>query len=85
MPETAQRRQCSRGQGHEAIPVALRVADMHPLALGVEIPDLQPQPFSASMVQLKRARPSLPVLSRATASSAWAAGASSRLQVKGGF
>ncbi len=51
LPEVAQEPVGGVRQGHEAVPVALGVADMHAGAYGIDIADLQAQPFAQAQSQ----------------------------------
>ena len=50
-PEAAQQRVRGGRQRHEAIPVAFGVAHMHAVAHGVDVADLQAQPFAQPQAQ----------------------------------
>jgi hypothetical protein len=51
LPEAAQQIQRRIRQRHEAILIALGIADMHAAALGIDIAHLQPQAFTEAQAE----------------------------------
>lgn len=52
LPEAAQYPKGGRRQRHEAVYVALRVADMHARTGGIDVARLQPHPFAEAQPRL---------------------------------
>ena len=51
LPEAAQEFVGGRRQRHQAILVALGIADMHALARAIDVGDRQPQPFAQAQAE----------------------------------
>ena len=65
LPEAAQQLQGRLRQRHEAILVALGIADMHPRAFGIDIAHLQSQAFAQAQAQTVEREKEHPVTERA--------------------
>ncbi len=65
LPEATQQAQRRRRQRHQAILVAFGIADMHALAFGVDITDLQPQALAEAQAQAIDGKKEHPITERA--------------------
>ena len=65
LPETTQQIQGRRRQRHQPILVALGIADMHPLAFGIDITHLQSQAFAQAQAKTVEREKEYPVTERA--------------------